>query len=104
MAKKKPSVKARVGKSARTRNARSTLRKRPKVISQRRVRDMQVDGDADGGEIAVAQVGQDESLNGPGFSIVGVGASAGGLEAFTQLLHALPVDTGMAVVLVQHLS
>jgi len=37
------------------------------------------------------------------FPIVGVGASAGGLEAFTQLLHALPTDTGMAFVLVQHL-
>jgi two-component system, chemotaxis family, CheB/CheR fusion protein len=38
------------------------------------------------------------------FSVVGVGASAGGLEAFTQLLRALPVDTGMAFVLVQHLA
>jgi len=38
------------------------------------------------------------------FPIVGVGASAGGLEAFTQMLGALPVDTGMAFVLVQHLS
>jgi two-component system CheB/CheR fusion protein len=36
--------------------------------------------------------------------IVGVGASAGGLEAFTQLLQALPPDTGMAFVLVQHLE
>ena len=35
--------------------------------------------------------------------IVGVGASAGGLEAFTQLLQHLPTDTGMAFVLVQHL-
>ncbi len=41
---------------------------------------------------------------GRGFSIVGVGASAGGLEAFTQLLKALPVDTGMGFVLVQHLD
>lgn len=40
----------------------------------------------------------------PSFPIVGVGASAGGLEAFTQMLHALPVDTGMAFVLVQHLA
>src|SRR5687767_9358161 len=39
-----------------------------------------------------------------GLPIVGVGASAGGLEAFTQMLRALPVDTGMAFVLVQHLS
>ena len=41
---------------------------------------------------------------GPQFLIVGVGASAGGLEAFTQMLRALPVDTGMAFVLVQHLD
>lgn len=38
------------------------------------------------------------------FPIVGIGASAGGLEAFTQLLGALPLDTGMAFVLVQHLD
>jgi two-component system CheB/CheR fusion protein len=36
--------------------------------------------------------------------IAGVGASAGGLEAFTQLLRHLPSDTGMAFVLVQHLD
>ena len=38
------------------------------------------------------------------FMIVGIGASAGGLEAFTQLLRNLPADTGMAFVLVQHLD
>ncbi len=38
------------------------------------------------------------------FSVVGIGASAGGLEAFTRLLQALPLDTGMAFVLVQHLA
>ena len=38
------------------------------------------------------------------FPIVGIGASAGGLEAFTQLLKHLPPDTGMAFVLVQHLD
>jgi two-component system CheB/CheR fusion protein len=37
------------------------------------------------------------------FPIVGVGASAGGLEAFTALKH-LPLDTGIAFVLVQHLD
>ena len=36
--------------------------------------------------------------------IVGIGASAGGLEAFTQLLAALPPRTGLALVLVQHLD
>ena len=45
-----------------------------------------------------------EKLGKPSFPIVGVGASAGGLEAFKQLLHALPVDTGMGFVLVQHLA
>lgn len=38
------------------------------------------------------------------FPIVGIGASAGGLEAVRQLLQALPVDTGMAFVIVQHLA
>jgi two-component system CheB/CheR fusion protein len=36
--------------------------------------------------------------------VVGIGASAGGLEAFRELLKALPDDTGMAFVLVSHLS
>ena len=38
------------------------------------------------------------------FPIVGIGASAGGLEAFTQLLRHLAPETGMALVLVQHLD
>src|SRR4030095_10496015 len=38
------------------------------------------------------------------FPIVGSGASAGGLEAFTELLKQLPVDTGLGFVLVQHLD
>ncbi len=39
-----------------------------------------------------------------GCLIVGIGASAGGLEAFTQLLAALPPRTGLALVLVPHLD
>jgi two-component system, chemotaxis family, CheB/CheR fusion protein len=38
------------------------------------------------------------------FPVVGIGASAGGLEAFTELLRHLPEKTGMAFVLVQHLD
>ena len=38
------------------------------------------------------------------FPIVGIGASAGGLEACTKLLSALPSDNGMAFILVQHLD
>lgn len=38
------------------------------------------------------------------FPVVGIGASAGGLEAATLLLKALPADLGMGFVLVQHLD
>jgi two-component system, chemotaxis family, CheB/CheR fusion protein len=36
--------------------------------------------------------------------IVAIGASAGGIEALTELINGLPADTGMAFVLVQHLD
>lgn len=36
--------------------------------------------------------------------VVGVGASAGGLESFKMLLSSLPIDTGMVFVMVQHLA
>ena len=39
-----------------------------------------------------------------GTTIVAIGASAGGIEAFTELMNYLPVDTGMSFVLVQHLD
>jgi two-component system, chemotaxis family, CheB/CheR fusion protein len=38
------------------------------------------------------------------FPVVGIAASAGGLEAFSELICYLPIDTGMAFVLIQHLS
>jgi two-component system, chemotaxis family, CheB/CheR fusion protein len=38
------------------------------------------------------------------FPVVGIGASAGGLEACSKLLGALPADNGMAFILVQHLD
>jgi two-component system CheB/CheR fusion protein len=38
------------------------------------------------------------------FSVVGVGASAGGLDAFRRVLDALPLGSGMAFILVQHLD
>jgi len=37
------------------------------------------------------------------FPIVGIGASAGGLEAFTQFIDAIPYNSDMAYVIVQHL-
>jgi len=38
------------------------------------------------------------------FPIVAIGASAGGLEAITELLQNLPIDTGMAYVYIQHMD
>jgi two-component system CheB/CheR fusion protein len=55
-----------------------------------------------------ADAQQKVSLNEPDghspFPIVGIGASAGGLEAFQQLLGHLPTDINMAFLLVQHLD
>lgn len=41
---------------------------------------------------------------GSGFPVVGIGASAGGLDAFKKLFGAMPVDCGAAFVLVPHLD
>ncbi len=40
----------------------------------------------------------------PHLTVVGIGASAGGLDACRKLLDALPADNGMAFILVQHLD
>ena len=40
----------------------------------------------------------------PRFPVVGIGASAGGLEALKKLFAAMPPDSGIAFVLVPHLD
>lgn len=52
----------------------------------------------------LSKIDESKNLKNILFPIVGIGASAGGLEAFTELLKALPLDTGMGFVLVQHLD
>ena len=47
--------------------------------------------------------GGTDHTNAP-FPIVGIGASAGGLEALTAFLKAVPPDLGMAFVLIPHLD
>lgn len=59
------------------------------------------------GDVSLEQLATDSDISPPRgnpFPVVGIGASAGGLEAFVQLISALPPDTGMAFVLVQHLD
>src|SRR4051812_24169069 len=69
--------------------------------------DIAVDGDSDGDaknrhhpRLAVT----DEATSHEHLTIVGIGASAGGLEAFSQLLRAMPESPGLAIVLVQHMA
>lgn len=38
------------------------------------------------------------------FAVVGIGASAGGLEACKAFFHAMPADSGLAFVVIQHLD
>ena len=38
------------------------------------------------------------------YPIVGIGTSAGGLDALSELLSLLPADAGMALLVVQHLD
>ena len=47
---------------------------------------------------------QDMSVNIQPHCVVGIGASAGGLEALQQFLTFLPSNTGMAFVIIQHLA
>src|SRR4051812_37159928 len=42
--------------------------------------------------------------NAPPFLVAAVGASAGGLEAFSALVRRIPADANLALLLVQHLS
>ena len=51
----------------------------------------------------IASSEADTKANNP-FTVVAIGASAGGLEAITQLLENLSPTTGMAYIYVQHLS
>jgi two-component system, chemotaxis family, CheB/CheR fusion protein len=48
--------------------------------------------------------GRSRSKDNDGGLIVGIGASAGGLSAFKSFLSNMPPDSGMALVLIQHLS
>jgi len=46
----------------------------------------------------------DDTRKRPGFPVVGIGASAGGLEALQEFFKRLPENLGAAYVIIQHLS
>ncbi len=69
----------------------------------------QVDEDVEGfdrrGDVTRSATGPAGDLaSGAASLVVGIGASAGGLEAFKAFFTAMPSDSGMAFVLVQHLD
>ena len=53
---------------------------------------------------AIRLAGTPAAAPGSDFPIVGIGASAGGLEAIGQFLGGLPENSGMAFIIVQHLD
>lgn len=46
----------------------------------------------------------DQQADEADFPVIGIGASAGGLDAFGKFFSNMPVDTGMSFVLIQHLD
>lgn len=62
-----------------------------------------LDSNSKESDLSELEVNSNQNLTNK-FPIVGIGASAGGLEIFTQILRALPIDTGMGFVLIQHLA
>jgi two-component system, chemotaxis family, CheB/CheR fusion protein len=56
------------------------------------------------GPVVVAPQDSDSAAAGLPFPVVGIGASAGGLEPLRELFAHLPADTGMAFVVVSHLA
>jgi two-component system CheB/CheR fusion protein len=52
----------------------------------------------------LTKLGDPQDYVTPPFLVAAVGASAGGLEAFSTLLRPMPSDAPLAVVLVQHMS
>lgn len=74
----------------------------PSYISLRAMRGMSQDLSSTSPEASVAS--RDESDSADSFYVVGIGASAGGLDAIERFFDNTPTDSGMAFVLVQHLS
>ncbi len=60
--------------------------------------------EADGGYPSTAEAPEHELADKETVPVAGIRASAGGLEVFKRLLADLPADTGLAIVLIQHLD
>jgi two-component system, chemotaxis family, CheB/CheR fusion protein len=59
---------------------------------------------SDGGKRTSTASKRTSDAPGQEFLVAAIGASAGGVEAFSELMREIPPDTGMAFVLIQHLD
>src|SRR5262245_16316170 len=98
MSKKRNAPSARRGPQMGTDAPADGFVMRAKAMGKKVPRQARAESGAQEGGAESQQLGNDL------IAVVGVGASAGGLEAFRQLLKVLPVSTGMAFVLVTHLD
>lgn len=90
--------------SGRTRRARATRGRAEREIATDRSTPKK-GGKHTPGRPQRSAKGQDPKENlSRDFPIVGLGASAGGLDACRRFLGAMPADCGMAIVIVQHLD
>lgn len=58
----------------------------------------------DGAPPALPKTEGQETKTAADFPVIGIGASAGGLEALEAFFSAMPADSGMAFIVIQHLS
>jgi two-component system CheB/CheR fusion protein len=101
MAKNKkasPTRRAKVVTARATKNPKRKANRAPAVSISRRPRETKASTATE----AAARLELQSDL--PSFPVVGIGASAGGLEALSLLLGALPGNAGMAYIVVQHLA
>src|SRR5215813_11560916 len=74
------------------------------AVERAKAKGKKIPRQARAGLVALAERAEVQQGKNDLVAVVGVGASAGGLEAFRQFLKRLPEDTGMAIVLITHLD
>jgi two-component system, chemotaxis family, CheB/CheR fusion protein len=87
------------------RKRRKPTRRKARAGAKSGSRNRQVHRDADrSSEAKRIEVAEVDDTTSPQVAVVAIGASAGGLEAFSQLLDALGEAPGLALVFIQHLA
>ena len=75
----------------------------PKRPSRKKTKNATASG-REGAAVAAQQTALPMTVNAGGVPIVGLGASAGGLQALTDFFRAMPADSGIAFVVIHHVD